>query len=213
MTEPGLKALSAKDVRGRLLIAAVQLFARKGYAATSVREIVEAAGVTKPSLYYYFRNKEGIFLAMMQEAMTAHRAVLDDVRTSGGTATERIVLLIDRVYTLALENVLAVRAIDAIYYGPREEAPEFDFAQIHGEFDALLRNLVEEAVTAGELPGGDVDEVVLMLVGGFLAGKTSFADRCHPGEPLPPESLRRIIRTILDGVRARPKGRTEEERC
>jgi len=212
MTEPGLKALTGKDVRERLLIAAVRLFAHKGYAATSVREIVQAAGVTKPTLYYYFRNKEGIFNAMMDEAVAANRAVLAEVRQSGGTATERIILLIDRVYTLALENALAVRAIDAIYYGPREEAPEFDFMQLHGEFDALLRSFVEEAMAGGELPPGDVDEVVLALVGGFMAGKTSFSDRCLTGNPVQPDSLRRIIRIILDGVRARPQGRTEEKR-
>ena len=41
-----------------ILQAAVRLFARKGYEATSTREIVEAAGVTKPMIYYYFKNKE-----------------------------------------------------------------------------------------------------------------------------------------------------------
>ena len=36
--------------------AAARLFAERGYDATSVREIVEAAGVAKPTLYYYFRK-------------------------------------------------------------------------------------------------------------------------------------------------------------
>ena len=44
------------------LSAARELFARKGYSGTSVREIVAAADVTKPVLYYYFRNKEGLYL-------------------------------------------------------------------------------------------------------------------------------------------------------
>ena len=39
---------------------AAKLFAERGYDATSVREIVEAAGVAKPTLYYYFRSKEGL---------------------------------------------------------------------------------------------------------------------------------------------------------
>jgi AcrR family transcriptional regulator len=212
MAEPGLKALSGKDVRERLLIAAVRLFADKGYSATSVREIVEAAGVTKPVLYYYFRNKEGIFHAMMQEAMTAHRAVLDEVRRAGGTACERLVLLNERVYILTLENALAVRVIDSAYYGPRGASPDFDFEQLHGEFNALSRSLVEEAVAAGELPGGNIDDIVLALLGGFFAAKTSISERYPPGEPLHPNDLRRIIRIILDGVRARPDGRTEEER-
>jgi TetR/AcrR family transcriptional regulator len=40
------------EVRKRLLKAALELFTKKGFAATSVREIVEIAGVTKPVLYY-----------------------------------------------------------------------------------------------------------------------------------------------------------------
>ena len=39
----------------KIVAAAVRLFCEKGYEATAVREIVEAAGVTKPVLYYYFR--------------------------------------------------------------------------------------------------------------------------------------------------------------
>src|SRR5690348_9681797 len=44
---------------------AARLFAERGYDATSVREIVEAAGVAKPTLYYYFRSKEGLAQALL----------------------------------------------------------------------------------------------------------------------------------------------------
>ena len=57
---------SPPGARQRLLNSAAELFNSKGYAATTVREIVKAAGVTKPVLYYYFRNKEGIFLELMR---------------------------------------------------------------------------------------------------------------------------------------------------
>ena len=57
---------SPLGARQRLLDAAAELFNGKGYAATTVREIVKAAGVTKPVLYYYFKNKEGIFLELMR---------------------------------------------------------------------------------------------------------------------------------------------------
>ena len=212
MAEPGLKALTGKDVRERLLIAAVRLFAEKGFAATSVREIVESAGVTKPVLYYYFRNKDGIFHAIMQEAVAVQRTVLDEVRHSGGTASERILLLNDRLYNLTLENVLAVRVIDSSYYGPRGAFPEFDYEQIHGDFNTLARSLVEEAVANGEFPGGNVDDIVLALLGCFLAVKTSISERYKPGVPLHRDDLRRIIRIVLDGVRERPNGRTKEQR-
>jgi AcrR family transcriptional regulator len=210
MAEPGLKALTGKDVRERLLIAAVRLFASRGYTATSVREIVEAAGVTKPVLYYYFRSKEGVFHAIMQEAIAAHRAVLDEVRRSGGTASDRILLLAESVYTLVLENSLAVRTIDAVYYGPREGGPDIDFEPLHGEFDAFIRALVEAGVASGEFPRRNVDDMVLAILGGFMVAKTSISERCLQGEPLRAEDLRRIMRIILDGIRSRPDSRMEE---
>ncbi len=51
-----------QETRGRILLAAASLFANKGYAGTAVREIVAAAGVTKPTLYYYFKNKEDLYV-------------------------------------------------------------------------------------------------------------------------------------------------------
>ncbi|NIW00329.1 TetR family transcriptional regulator, partial [Candidatus Saccharibacteria bacterium] len=48
---PNAKTL---DARERLLETAIGMFAQKGYAGTSVREIAEQAGVSKPVLYYYF---------------------------------------------------------------------------------------------------------------------------------------------------------------
>jgi hypothetical protein len=109
-----------------------------------------------------------------------------------------------------LDNILAVRVIDAIYYGPREEAPEFDFGQLHGEFDAFLRGLVEEAIATGEFPRGDIESTVLALDGGFIAAKTSASGRCRPEGPIAPEDLRRVMGIILNGIRMRPEGRPEE---
>ena len=64
-------------VRNRLLSAAIELFSRKGYPATTTREIVAAAEVTNRSLYYYFQNKEGIYLELMRGAFDKFDALLD----------------------------------------------------------------------------------------------------------------------------------------
>ena len=53
------------SVRQRLMDSAVLLFTTRGYAATSVREIVEIAGVTKPALYYHFDSKDAILRALV----------------------------------------------------------------------------------------------------------------------------------------------------
>src|SRR5215471_7397882 len=53
------------SVARHLARVAARLFAERGYEATSVREIVEAAGVTKPTLYYHFKSKEGLAQALL----------------------------------------------------------------------------------------------------------------------------------------------------
>jgi AcrR family transcriptional regulator len=57
------------DPRQRLLDVGLKLFANRGYAGTSVQDITDEAQVTKPTLYYYFGNKEGLFQALVDHAM------------------------------------------------------------------------------------------------------------------------------------------------
>lgn len=54
------------DNQQRLLDCALQLFSLRGYEAVSVREVVEAAGVTKPTLYHYFGSKRGLLDALLK---------------------------------------------------------------------------------------------------------------------------------------------------
>src|SRR3954469_21843722 len=62
-TVPGQK--NENPVARHIARVAAHLFATQGYDATSVREIVEGAGVAKPTLYYYYRSKEGLAKALV----------------------------------------------------------------------------------------------------------------------------------------------------
>src|ERR1700677_3081855 len=62
-------AKSSSDPRQRLLDAGLKQFADRGYAGTSVHDIAEDAKVTKPTLYYYFDSKAGLFQALVDQAM------------------------------------------------------------------------------------------------------------------------------------------------
>jgi AcrR family transcriptional regulator len=86
----GAEFMTDQTVRQRLLTGAAELFARKGYASTTVREIVEAAKVTKPALYYYFRSKEGIYLELMRAAEARFEILLDSARKEIGEVKIRI---------------------------------------------------------------------------------------------------------------------------
>lgn len=78
--------------RGRILEAAARLFAERGYAGTSVRDIARELGIANPSLYYHFKSKEDILTELLAEPLgrVAH-TVREAEGLSGDARTRRIV--------------------------------------------------------------------------------------------------------------------------
>jgi len=188
------------SARGRLMNAAIGLFARKGYAATTVREIVDVARVTKPVLYYHFGSKEGIYLAMMREALVEFVATMEGALKEGGTVAERTMRFLDAAVTLMLEHLDVMRVVEGIYYGPPQGAPYFDFEEIHRRFMDMLTGLVKEGMAAGEFRNGDPEDVAWAIVGPFEVVRGM--SLCHPELEFGRERLARLVRVIFEGILA-----------
>lgn len=202
------KTVPDPTVRERLLTAATDLFNRKGYAVTTVREIVEAAGVTKPVLYYHFGSKEGIYVALFTRAFAALSEVLMGTRSGQGTARERVLDLCARTYAFHRENLPLVRVMFAIYYGPPQGAPPFDFDATHQEFQDAIRAILMEGMASGELRALPPEEAMWAIVGALNIAME--VDLCHPDQSLGPDGLARLVHAVFDGLATphpAPKGR------
>ncbi len=188
------------SVRRRLLDGAAELFARKGYAGTTVREIVAAGQVTKPVLYYYFGNKEGIYLELMREAFTRLDELLAASQEDEESASRKILRLFDRVYTLFTENIKAARVMYAIYYGPPQGAPFFDFEAYHFKFQQTIQRLVREGIRRGEFRKADPGEMAWAIIGALNVALEVHLG--HPDQQLGQEGLARVLRVIFQGISA-----------
>jgi AcrR family transcriptional regulator len=71
------------NVRDQVAQAAVELFAEKGYANTSVQEVVERAGVTKGAMYHYYRSKDDLLFGIYERMLTLQREHLDEIIARG----------------------------------------------------------------------------------------------------------------------------------
>ena len=58
--------MASENSREQILDAAVSLFAEKGYEGVGVQEICQTAGITKPTLYYFFKNKQGLLSSITE---------------------------------------------------------------------------------------------------------------------------------------------------
>jgi len=192
------------SMRQRLLASATDLFTRKGYAATTVREIVGAAGVTKPVLYYYFRNKEGIYLELMREAFARLDELISGSVGDRGSATRKLLRLCDRAYTLFMENVKVARVMYSIYFGTHQGAPFFDFDSYHLKFQEAVRGLIQEGIRKGEFRKGNPEDMAWAILGAI-----NVAMEVHLGHielELGREGLARVLKLIFQGISAE-KGR------
>lgn len=191
-------------VRQRLLDGAMDLFTQKGYASTTVREIVAAAGVSKPVLYYYFRNKEGIYLELMKDAFGRVDDLLTSSTAERGSAKQRLLRLCDQTYSLFRERVKVARIMYAIYYGPHQGAPFFDFDAYHVKFMRTIQRLIEEGIRNREFRKGNPEEMAWAVIGAI-----NVAMEVHLGGTelqLGREGLARVLQLIFRGISGR-KGR------
>ncbi|HET9052263.1 MAG TPA: helix-turn-helix domain-containing protein, partial [Candidatus Dormibacteraeota bacterium] len=76
--------------RSRLLRLAGDLFARRGYAGVSMRDVAVAAGVTKPALYYHFRDKDALFTECLLTQQGALGRLVDAAIASPAAIEDRV---------------------------------------------------------------------------------------------------------------------------
>ena len=203
---------SPPGARQRLLDAAAELFNSRGYAATTVREIVKAAGVTKPVLYYYFRNKEGIFLELMRETYVKFNELIDSVRSEKGPARQRLVRFIDQSFCLFLEEIKTVRLMYSFYYGPHQGAPFFDFDIYHRKYQETIRGLVEEGIRRKEFRGENPEDMTWVIIGAINV--VIEIELGHPELSPGREGLVRLLNLIFQGLgseRKKPAGGRNEK--
>ncbi|HLZ17967.1 MAG TPA: TetR/AcrR family transcriptional regulator, partial [Smithellaceae bacterium] len=153
------------ESRNHILDAALNLFAQKGYAATTVREIVDAAGITAPSLYYYFGNKEGLYMELMQ----THCAMIDEVLAQQSPTSEsarlRLKNLVGKIFLHVVEDRNFFRLMFTIYYGPSQGAPYCDFISYHVKFHAAIKKILDEGIASGEFQPGNSGHMTLIIRG------------------------------------------------
>jgi len=191
------------DAHQRLLLAAIDLFARKGFASTSVREIVERAGVAKPGLYYYFKSKEGILIAALELAAAELDRVLGRIASAPGGARVRLAELSERLLVGSRSRASLVRVANAVFFSPRESVPPFDFRVFDRTVIRHLRRVVVDGVASGEVRADAARGLVLAMQGLLMLAIGQHADG-RP-ETVGPKDMRRLVDLVFDGAGVAPR--------
>ncbi len=165
MNEHITETRESNEAELRLLESALGLFSEKGYEGTSIREIIEGAGVTRPVLYYYFANKEDLFRRLLEPALSEYTQLLRSIRENYPEVVGRLKAIARATFMFAENNPQAVRLILQLYFSPPKCGPKLDKSIYRLRRFRLLEDIMQEGLDKGELAGGDAQSLTLMFIG------------------------------------------------
>jgi len=186
------------ELRGRILVEATKSFAERGFAGTSMREVAEASRCTKPALYYHFKNKEGLFLSVIQAETSAVTEILEESTRVPGSARQRIAMGIRAFFEHLRQYPEGMAVLFRAELEADEGQPAVDYRGIRELHIGMCESVVEEGVRRGEIKGDiDLRDVVLALV-----GMVDFRCRLYVSDqvPIPDQAVERMISIFFDGV-------------
>src|SRR4051812_21150620 len=101
-------AATTSETRTRILATALELIAEKGFAATTTRELSQRLGFTKAALYYHFRTKEDLLVALVQPGIEDFRDLLHRAGAKSGASSRD---LLEGYLALILDNLDLTRVL------------------------------------------------------------------------------------------------------
>jgi AcrR family transcriptional regulator len=139
--------------REAILKAAMEVFAKKGYAGASTREICAKAGITKPVLYYHFRSKEHLYQELMIDCFNQQQKNLLRASNVRGNLRTRLIRILSEDFRGVRRDPVKVEMLLRMIFAPAEQLPHFNYVHEMEKQRKVIAGVFQEAMDAGEARG------------------------------------------------------------
>ena len=163
-SKAGTSTARRELVENEIFEHAARLFAERGFAGTSLQDIADAMGMTRPALYYYVRNKDDLLARLVTEITEGPASQLAAIAEGDGDAVERLREMV--------QLIVARRATDAVRFrllvrSENDLPPELMTAHRQGRRGVLrsVASVLEEGVTTGAFRPVDARVAALAVLG------------------------------------------------
>jgi AcrR family transcriptional regulator len=180
-----------------VLRAAIDLFNRKGYDATSIGDVAEELGVTKSAVYHHVSSKDALLAEALDEALVELEATVAAAASAEGSAYARLRDVVRRSVEVLVDHKPAVTLLLRVHGNSPTELAALERRR---RIDAQLAELVRQAVAEGALRADLDPDLVSRLLFGMV---NSLVEWYREDGPVEPADLARAIATIgFDGLHA-----------
>ncbi|HET7377270.1 MAG TPA: TetR/AcrR family transcriptional regulator [Anaerolineae bacterium] len=184
--------------KGSILATSAKLFGEKGYKGVSIRDIAQACGLTNAALYYHFKNKDDLYLAVLQDAHERAVATLDEAARSGGSVRSRLKQLVDRYFEVMLAQRQSFQMLWRDLKNVDDVRASKLYADMRAGFMRPIRETIEAAQAKGEMVGGDAQLYARLLHGMMIA--LTFEGRQNSKARVTSDQVDALVKVFLEGV-------------
>lgn len=198
---------NASHTKAQVLKAAIRLFGRDGFHATSVNDIVKAAGVTKGAFYHHFVSKDEVLRQIHDEFIDNELSRMRAVVARNLSASETLHLLIEE-FARCSENY---REEIIIFFRERQHVSKKVFAEIarkRDEAEQIFIDTLERGISNGEFRQPKSTRISAF---GIIGMGVWMYQWYRPGGPLGFRAVARIYADlVIDGLRPRTGDHTPD---
>lgn len=154
----------------QIIEAALDVFAQRGYKAATMQEIAEAAGITKGTIYLYFRNKLELFIATIREQFDDLARLLPEIRYEPGQDPETLTRTVGRAFLDVLMTPKMTKVLPLVI-GEYQHIPalrELYFAELFSRMDVPVTSLIEMGKSLGIVREVNPAVAARCLLGAFF---------------------------------------------
>ena len=190
----------ANETERRLLDCALTLFASKGYSATSVREIIEAADVTRPVLYYYCDNKEDLFRRVVQWTHGDAYDRLECLLAETSGAVQRLRAVIRETFLFCAADPRIPQLMFQTTFAPAVSGLTEFLQEIAQRRFSIVVQVMQKGLDTAELHGGDAVSLALVFCSMMDHHVNILSRFPNPDKNLTAERADALVDVFLHGV-------------
>lgn len=184
-------------LRTKILSTASILFIQHGYHGLAMRQIAEALQVSKPAIYYHFRDKEELFLAILMMYLDEMEKAIDQITAEPVTCREKVQNFMEYVLAQPSEQ-RAIIHLASQEVGQLSDQARKSFGQVYqakfiGKIEAILKSGMEHGEFKPVAPEVATWALMGIMYPYFYPTRTGNVN-------LPEETIRQITSVYLDGI-------------
>ncbi|MEJ6550145.1 TetR/AcrR family transcriptional regulator [Corynebacterium sp. USCH3] len=206
----GVDATAHDRARGEILDAAAEVFQLRGFDRATIDDIADEIGATKGRVYYYYRSKFDIYLAVYEEGMKIVRQVVEPFSVGAGTGAERLAAMSEAHLVNLMQNLGYHNAIHQGVPGQRfaalKERQREVLETINGlreEYETMYRQVLEDGIADASIRDGDRRMMTRVLLSSLNSTAMWFRPRDGQDEAEIRALARGIVSQVIGGIENR----------